>query len=91
VPQAGIISHWDPPDDPGGNWQHVFEGHDVAPDEVEALIREYWNVKAAWEHRKDGSKTMLGTSVNGRTLKVVFRVIDPDSPRVYVITCFPLE
>jgi hypothetical protein len=43
VPEAGIIFHWDPPDDPDGNWQHVFQGHDVAPDEVEALIREHWN------------------------------------------------
>ncbi len=42
-----VIFHWDPEDDPNGNWQHVFEGHDVERDEVEALIEEYWNVASA--------------------------------------------
>ena len=38
MPRGPIIFHWDPEDDPDGNWQHVFEGHDVEPDEVERLI-----------------------------------------------------
>ncbi len=86
-----IIFDWDPTDDPDGNWQHVFEGHDVEPEEVEALIEDYWDIKAARVDRPDGSSTIAGTSIFGRTLEVVFRVAHGDPPRVRVITCFPLD
>ncbi len=91
MPTEPIILHWDDPHDPRGNWQHTFEGHDVEPEEVQALIEDYWDIKVARKGRKDQSYTIIGTSITGRTLKAVFDVVDPDPPRVYVITCFPLE
>ena len=91
MPAEPIIFHWDSPDDPNGNRQHVLEGHDVELEEVEALIEDYWDIKVARKGRKDQSYTITGTSITGRTLKAVFDVVDPDPPRVYVITCFPLE
>ncbi len=91
MPSEPIIFNWDSPDDPDGNWQHIFEGHDVEPEEVEALIEDYWDIEAARRDRKDGLHVIVGTSITGRTLKAVFDVVDPDPPRVYVVTCFPLE
>ena len=90
MPRGPIIFHWDPEDAPDGNWQHVFEGHDVEPDEVERLIQHYWDVRAAWTPRGEDRFILVGTSDTGRTLKAVFQVLHWDTPRVYVITCFQL-
>ena len=89
MPREPIIFHWDPEDDPHGNWQHVFEGHDVKPDEVERLIEEYLGVPGVCIRRPDESFTITATSVTGRTFTIVLLVWDP--PRVRVITCFPLD
>ncbi len=91
MPREPIIFHWDAEDDPGGNWQHVFEGHDVEADEVERLIEEYLGVPGACIRRPDESYTITATSVTGRTLTAVFRVLAWDPPRVRVVTCFPLD
>ena len=91
MPSEPIIFDWDSPDDPDGNWQHVFEGHDVEPEEVEALIEDYWDIKAAWVRRADGYFQLVGTSITGRTLRAVYDVLVRDPPRVGVVTCFPLE
>lgn len=85
-----IIFHWDPEDDPDGNWQHVFEGHDVEPEELVSFIEQYWSVRAAWTKRPDRSWTVIGTSGTGRTLFAALRILDRDPPRVCVITCFPV-
>lgn len=91
MPREPIIFHWDPQDDPDGNWQHVFEGHDVEPDEVVALIEEYMHVPGVCIRRPDESFTITATSITGRTLKAVFRVLHRDPMRVYVITCYPVD
>ena len=90
MPGEPIIFHWDPEDDPDGNWQHVFEGHDVEPEEVVELIEDYWDVSGARVDRPDDSSIIVGTSNTGRTLKAVVRVLDREPLRVYVITCFPV-
>ena len=90
MPGEPIIFHWDPEDDPDGNWQHVFEGHDVEPEEVEAFIDHYWHVRGARVDRPDGSSIIVGTSDTGRTLKAVFEILDRDPPRVRVFTCYPI-
>ncbi len=90
MPREPIIFHWDAEDDPNGNWQHVFEGHDVEQEEVEAFIERYWDVPAAWSPRGRDTFILVGTSDTGRTLKAVFQVLHWDPPRVHVITCFPL-
>ena len=46
-----MIFHWDPEDDRDGNRWHVFEGHDVEPDEVEQFIEDYLDVRGACIHR----------------------------------------
>ena len=86
-----IIFHWDPEDDPNGNWQHVFEGHDVEPDEVEAFIDQYWDVRAAWIPRPDDTFVVIGTSGTGRILAAALEILDRDPPRVRVFTCYPVE
>ncbi len=86
-----IIFHWDAEDDPGGNWQHVFEGHDVERDEVEGLIEDYWRVRAASSKRSDESRVVRGVSRTGRVLVAAFRIVDRDPLRVWVITCYPVE
>ena len=91
MPREPIIFHWDPEDDPDGNWQHVFEGHDVEPDEVVALIEEYMGVPGVCIRRPDESFTITATSITGRTLKAVFQVLHRDPMRVYVITCYPVD
>ncbi len=85
-----IIFHWDAEDDPGGNWQHVFEGHDVEQDEVEAFVEDYWEQRERWTVRSDRSVRVRGVSRTGRELVVVFRVVDFETLRVYVVTCFPV-
>jgi len=59
MPGEPIIFHWDPEDDPDGNWQHVFEGHDVEQDEVEEFIQDYLGVSGACVHRDDDSGSGL--------------------------------
>ncbi len=90
MPREPIIFDWDSEDDAKGNWQHLFEGHDVEPEEVEAFVEHYWDVRAAWIDRPDGSSIIFGTGDTGRTLKAVVRVLDRKLPRVRVITCYPL-
>ncbi len=84
-----IIFHWDSKDDPDGNWQHVFEGHDVEPEEVEGFIESYWNRRSEWRVRPDDSVELMGLTDSERVLVAVFRVLDEDPPRVRVITCYP--
>ncbi len=86
-----IIFDWDDADDPDGNWQHTFEGHDVEQQEVEAFIEHYWDVPAARVNRPDGSSIIVGTSDRGRLLKAVVRPLDREPLRVRVVTCYPLE
>jgi hypothetical protein len=91
MPAEPVIFHWDPEDDPDGNWQHVFEGHDVEPDEVEQLIAEYLGLSGVCIRRPDESFMITALSATGRTPTAVFRVVAWDPPRVRVITCFPRE
>ena len=86
-----IIFHWAREDDSEGNWQHIFEGHDVELKEVVTLIEEYLGVPGVCIRRADKSYTITAASVTGRTLKAVFRVLHWDPPRVYVITCYPVD
>ena len=86
-----IVFDWDDPDRPHGNWQHIFEGHDVEPEEVEEFVLRYWMVPGACVRRPDESFTVVGTGSSGRTLFAAFRMIDKPSGRLRVITCFPLE
>ena len=86
-----IIFHWDAEDDPNGNWQHVFEGHDVEQDEVEEFIQDYLDVRGICIHRDDDSYQIIATSRTGRTLAAVYLMLDRDPPRVRVITCYPVE
>ncbi len=90
VRSEAIIFDWDDADDPDGNWQHTFEGHDVEPEEVEAFIERYWDVRAAWTPRGKDRFVVVGTSDTGRTLKAVVRVLDHRLPWVRVVTCYPL-
>lgn len=90
MPAEPIIFHWAPEDDPDGNWQHVFEGHDVEQEEVEAFIERYWDRREEWVERRDKSIELRGLSETGRPLFAVFRVLDEEPPRVYVITCYPI-
>ncbi len=91
MPRETIIFHWDSEDAPDGNWQHVFEGHDVEPHEVMQLISEYLRVPGVCIRRPDESFRITATSVTGRTLVAVFRVLDWEPPRVCVITCYPVD
>ena len=91
MPGEPIIFRWDPEDDPEGNWQHVFEGHDVEPEEVAAFIERYWDRRDQWLERPDDSIELRGFSESGRPLCATFRVLDEDPPGVYVITCYPVD
>ncbi len=85
-----IIFHWDDADDSDGNWQHVFEGHDVEQEEVEDFIERYFDVRGACVERPDQSFSVAGTSSTGRALFAAFRVLDKATRRVWVITCYPV-
>ncbi len=91
MPGEPIIFDWDDADDPDGNWQHTFEGHDVEQEEVEAFIEQYWDVKAAWIRRPDETYVVIGAGRTGRTLVAAVEILDRDPPRVRVITCYPVE
>ncbi len=91
MPGEPIIFHWAPEDDPDGNWQHDFEGHDVELEEVTQLIERYMGVPGVCVPRPDESYTIRATGITGRTLVAVFRVEHRDPLRVWVITCYPVE
>ena len=80
---------WDLEDDPDGNYWHIVEGHDVTPDEVEEVLNNEQNPTTV--SRKSGSPITFGRTRSGKTIAVVWELVNDDPRMIYPITAYPGE
>ena len=86
---ADIQIIWDLADDTNGNFRHILDGHDIAPEEVDQVLRNY---SGHYEvSRTSGERITFGETDTGRTIAVVWEHVEDDPLIVYPITAWPLN
>ena len=76
---------WDLEEDPDGNIQHISE-HGITVEEAEEVLRARYRDAVA--SRSSGRPTVFGWTATGKHLAVMFDIVDPEVPQVYVITAY---
>jgi len=78
---------WDLDDDPHGNVQHIAD-HGLTKEDVENALEYGCEPEPS---RSSDRPLVYGPAVDGRTIVVVFEMIDPqDAGWVYVVTAYGL-
>jgi hypothetical protein len=80
---------WDHEDDPDGNYRHIVDGHDVTVDEVEQVLRNPRNPTTV--SRSSGCPITFGKTRTGKTIAVVWELVDENPRIIYPITAYPVE
>lgn len=75
---------WDLPDDPGGNYVHIIDGHDVTVEEVEEVLLGRYSERTF--SRSSGYPMAFGWTTTGKYLAVVYEEVLDDPLIVRPIT-----
>lgn len=79
---------WDRPDDPCGNWSHIFDRHDVTREEVEEVLRD---PRLRSTSRSTGWPICFGWTTSGKYLAVVYEAVHHDPRTVRPITAYTVR
>jgi hypothetical protein len=78
---------WDSEDDEQGNYHHIVtEGHGIAQEEVDEVLREHHS--EATTSRTTGNPICFGWTTTGKYIAVVFEESCDDPLMLYPITAY---